>query len=158
MNDLIFVQDEIKTKKVKAAIAILEEILQSDLLTISAKERQRQVKLGDASRAFVSKSAEYSLAHPELLPGYIDKNALAEQIKSLDLLRSYQQSLQKLSNSVNDTLAASNNQAMKVALTFYKSVGVALGNNAPNAKAIYDDLSIRFKYTLKPKGNQDQVK
>jgi hypothetical protein len=58
----------------------------------------------------------------------------------------------QLANGIDDTKLAAGSEAYQAALLYYNGVQRAVDANIPGAKAIYDDLKIRFPAKVKKQG------
>jgi len=130
--------------EIKAAIATLQTKLLPNLQTLTAQERIELPKMGDKTVAFVQKALEYGQQNKELVPSFLDMNALAIDVKAVQALRELAQGLNPITDALNDSMTLSGSEAYQGALVFYSNVKNAAKVKAPNAGTIYDDLSARF--------------
>jgi hypothetical protein len=113
-------------------------------ITLSPSERQEMPKMGDKTKAFVSKSLEYAGLEPALVPAFLD---LAEAQKDYQLaadLGELSRSLDKLLEEVNDAMMLAGSEAYDAALLFYNNVKMASRTNSGGTGSIYDELARRF--------------
>ena len=137
----------IPTDILAQAIAKLNEVnvlLKPYLLTLSPDERHNLLKKGDKSSSFVDKAFEFSKTNPEFMPSYVNlADFEIDNNDSYTLIGIVNMSTQ-LCNGLDDTMMVAGSEAYYAALTYYNSVQLAAGMNAPGAKAIYDELKKRF--------------
>jgi len=131
-------------KKVMAAFDVIDSILRPQLANLSGHDRQGMAKMGDKTEAFVRKTYEHSQVHHELAPSYLDCEAMRKDLAAFDVLRSLSARIAPLCAAIDDTLLLSGSEAYQAALSFYGSVKAAAKAKAPNAIAVYEDLSARF--------------
>lgn len=144
-QDLIAVTiPETELAEIRASIAVLRGKLLPHLRTISAQDRLELPKMGDKTAAFVQKALEYGEQNRELLPGFLDFEALITDAKAVQLLREFLQGLRPLTEALEDSLMLSGSEAYQGALVFYASLKGAAKAKAPKAASIYEDLSARF--------------
>lgn len=127
----------------------------SFLLSLTPEERMGGIKLGDKTIGFVGKSVDYALNNPTLVPPYLDMEEWQKDWKLVNDLSELLRLLKPLVENIEDTITEAGIEALSAALTFYNSVKHASKNNVPGAKAIYEDLSIRFPGKGRGKGSQD---
>ncbi len=122
----------------------LTTLLAPYMEALSAQERHGILKMGDKTIAFVSKALEYAQANPQFAPPYMNTKELADDVAVANGLTQIEQPVQSLSLQLDDTIMVAGSHAYAAALMYYKAVKAATVSNVPGAKAIYDDLSIRF--------------
>jgi hypothetical protein len=115
------------------------------LISLTPEERNASIRIGDKSNTLVSKVLEYNEAHPEYMPGYVDKVELKKDFKLWGDLTSMGRTSALLTESINDTAIQAGNEAMEAALAYYSSVRDAAKRGAHEAQTIYDDLRSRFQ-------------
>lgn len=130
--------------EIRTAMASLTKTLMPHLKTLTAQERQEVPKMGDRTVAFVQKALEYSKQYPELVPAYLDVQAMHLDLNAVGVLRELSRSLTSLTDAVTDSITLSGSEAYQGALVFYSNVKNAAKVKAHNAAAVYDDLSARF--------------
>ena len=111
---------------------------------LSDEQRRGMSKMGDKSLGFDEKTSNYMASRPELVPGYVDTAALAQnraaRVDVGDLMRAVGDQWQRLS----DTVMVLGHQIYKPELAFYHSAEEAAKHGVPGAQAIVNDLKPRF--------------
>ena len=135
-EDVASVHDAIETLRAK---------LMPHLKTLNIKDRNKMLKLGDKSVAFVQKSFEYGEQYKNLVPGFLAMDAFGSDIEAIDTLQLMARALAPVSEALEDTLMMAGSEAYEGALMFYQSLKGAVRAKDPDAKMIFDDLSDQFK-------------
>ena len=130
--------------EIRGAIGVLRAKLAPHLRSLTPQDRQELPKMGDRTIGFVQKTYEYGMRHAELAPSYLDFQAMAIDVKAVELLRELSMNLDPLNQALSDSLTLSGSEAYQGALLFYGNVKAAAKAKASGAAAIYDDLSSRF--------------
>lgn len=99
-------------------------------------------KLGDKSRAFVTKALEVATQNPDFLPRSFDVNEMRLDVELFEALYPVLLSLTQLQELVDDTLIATGSEAYIAALAFY-NYAKASGDVA-GLDTVIDDLGRRF--------------
>jgi hypothetical protein len=111
---------------------------------LSDTQRQKMLKLGVKTVGWDEKAASYMASRPELVPGYVDTAALAQnrqvRVDLGDIIHAVMAVVQKMT----DTQMVIGNQILKPELAFYNSVLEAAKHGVVGAQAIADDLGSRF--------------
>ena len=123
------------------------------LIALSPEERKTIPKMSDKTAPFVDKCLDYSNAAPQFAPPYMDKEALAGDLKVNNQLTPLFRTVKGLFDGLDDTVMESGAEAYLVALSYYNSVKQAAKMDVPGAKAIYEDLRKRFEKTKNGNGN-----
>ncbi|MGV8879207.1 MAG: hypothetical protein ACOH2A_09265 [Sphingobacteriaceae bacterium] len=124
-------------------------LLQPFLLALTPEDRHRILKMSDKSVAFVSKTLQYAESSPEYAPPYLKISNLQVDVEAVQQLTSLEQPAESLIMQLNDTIMAAGSEAFSAALMYYNSVKRASEENVPGAKAIYEDLKVRFEVNRK---------
>lgn len=114
-------------------------------ISLTTEERNASVRIGDKSNTLVLKVLEYSDAHPEFMPSYIDTAELKKDFKLWEDLSTMGRVSSLLTDLINDTGIQAGNEAMEAALAYYGAVREAAKRGAPEAQTIYNDLKARFQ-------------
>jgi len=115
-----------------AAIATIKEKL-SFLIDLSGAERQALPKMGDKSRAFVSKALEVATQNPDFLPRSFDLEEMRKDVQLFEALYPLLLSLTQVQELVDDTYMAVGSEAYTAALAVYhyaKASGQGAGLDA----------------------------
>jgi len=134
---------------VMAAIATIKAKLPF-LIDLSAEERKALPKMGDKSRAFVSKAMEVATQNPDFLPRSFDLAELQKDVQLFEALYPVLMSLTQLHDLVDDTCLAVGSEAYAAALQVY-TYAKASGQGTGLETAV-EELGLRFaRKTRKPK-------
>jgi hypothetical protein len=114
------------------------------LVNLTKDERRKLPKMSDKTIAFDEKCAAYMLAHPELVPSYVNTTEVnkdrALRVAVLDI----GQQLKQLVEGVDDTMMLCASEAYSADLSFYQNVRQAAQRGVVGADTIYQDLKQRF--------------
>ncbi|MEH2377565.1 MAG: hypothetical protein V7K27_01460 [Nostoc sp.] len=114
------------------AISTIKEKL-SFLVDLSSDDRKTLPKMGDKSRAFVSKALEVATQNPEFLPRSFDLEQMRKDVQLFEALYPVLLSLTQLQELVDDTTLAVGSEAYAAALQVYnyaKASGQGAGLDA----------------------------
>ncbi|MBG1265356.1 hypothetical protein [Nostoc sp. WHI] len=114
------------------AISTIKEKL-SFLIDLSSDDRKTLPKMGDKSRAFVSKALEVATQNPEFLPRSFDLEEMRKDVQLFEALYPVLLSLTQLQELVDDTTLAVGSEAYAAALQVYnyaKASGQGAGLDA----------------------------
>ncbi|MHC5743034.1 MAG: hypothetical protein ACYTXT_14150 [Nostoc sp.] len=112
------------------------------LIDLTTEERKALPKLGDKSRAFVSKALEIGTQNPDFLPRSFDLNDMRQDIELFEALYPILLSLTQLQELVDDTSVAVGSEAYAAGLMVYNYAKVS-GKGA-GLESMVDDLGRRF--------------
>lgn len=131
------------------AIATIKEKLPF-LIDLTNEERKSLPKLGDKSRAFVSKALEVATQNPEFLPRSFDLEEMRKDVQLFEALYPLLLSLGQLQELVDDTYLAAGSEAYAAALQVY-NYAKASGQGA-GLESVVEEMGQRFVHkTRKPK-------
>ncbi|MBD2519154.1 hypothetical protein H6G93_30180 [Nostoc sp. FACHB-973] len=114
------------------AISTIKEKLPF-LVDLSPDDRMALPKMGDKSRAFVSKALEVAAQNPEFLPRSFDLDEMRKDVQLFEALYPVLLSLTQLQELVDDTSLAVGSEAYAAALQVYnyaKASGQGAGLDA----------------------------
>ena len=126
---------------VMAAIATIKEKLPF-LIDLTPEQRKSLPKMGDKSRAFVSKALEVAAQNPDFLPRNFDLDEMRKDVQLFEQLYPLVLSLTQLQELVDDTCVAVGSEAFAAALLVYnyaKASGEGTGLNT-----LVEDMGQRF--------------
>ena len=103
---------------VMAAVNTIKEKLPF-LVDLSAEERKALPKMGDKSRAFVSKALEVATQNPDFLPRSFDVEELRKDVQLFEAMYPIVVALTQLQELVDDTCIAVGSEAYAAALQMY---------------------------------------
>ncbi|MBN4003998.1 hypothetical protein [Nostoc sp. LPT] len=112
------------------------------LIDLTTEERKALPKLGDKSRAFVSKALEIGTQNPDFLPRSFDLNEMRQDIELFEALYPILLSLTQLQELVDDTSVAVGSEAYAAGLMIY-NYAKASGKGS-GLDSMVDDLGRRF--------------
>jgi hypothetical protein len=134
---------------VLAAVATIKEKLPF-LIDLSAEERKALPKMGDKSRAFVSKALEVATQNPDFLPRSFDLEELRKDVQLFEAMYPIVVSLTQLQELVDDTCLVVGSEAYAAALQVY-NYAKASGQGS-GLDAAVGDMGQRFaRKSRKPK-------
>lgn len=99
-------------------LAMLETKLGA-LITLSAAERRKAIKMGDKSEAFCRQTELVLRQNPGIVPGNFDLTGFQQDIAALDVLRPRLQRLRTLADRADDTELALGSDIMSAAYDGY---------------------------------------
>lgn len=123
------------------AIATIKEKLPF-LIDLSAEERKALPKMGDKSRAFVSKAMEVATQNPDFLPRSFDLEEMRKDVQLAEALYPIVVALSQLQELLDDTTLAVGSEAMAAALQVYSYAKVS-GQGA-GMEGLVEEMGQRF--------------
>lgn len=103
---------------IDGALAVLEAKL-GILITLSADERRKAIKMGDKSEVFCRQTELVLRQNPGIVSGNFDLAGLQQDIVALDALRPLQQRLRTLIDRTDDTELALGSDIMSASFDGY---------------------------------------
>jgi hypothetical protein len=98
---------------------------------------------------------DYAVNNSEFLPAFVSLGELQKDWNASSGLMPLLRMVDQIQDTMSDTAMLAGSEAYKGALSYYNSVKQAAKMNAPDAKAIYEDLRKRFeKQGRKPSSNE----
>jgi len=131
-------------RQVHDALTTVNTVLKPYLIVLTPAERQELPKMGDSTAPFVQKTLEYAQTNPGFVPAYLDIQELKTDFDAVESLLQVFRPVEQLYYNLNDTITLSGSEAYVASLAFYNSVKQAAKINVPGAKAISEDLKLRF--------------
>jgi len=126
---------------VLAAIATIRQKLPF-LIDLNSDDRRAMTKLGDRSRAFVSKALEVATQNPDMLPRSFSLEEMRRDVELFEALQPILLALNQLQDLVDDTSMQVGSEAYAAALAVYTYAKASGTGSALEAAA--DDLGQRF--------------
>ncbi len=116
-----------------------------------------EVRRRDKTLAFVNKAYDNALAHPELVPSYLDLAEMKKDLDAVAALNSIIRPLQEQVDLLNDTAMIAGSEGYSSALVFYNAVKSAYKAGVPVAKTVHNELQERFvtKRAVKEEGKEE---
>jgi len=138
------------------AIATIKEKLPF-LIDLNANERKALPKMGDKSRAFVSKALEVATQNPDFLPRSFDLEELRKDVQLFEAMYPIVVALTQLQELVDDTCLAVGSEAYAAALQVY-SYAKASGQGS-GLDGVVGEMGQRFaRKPRKAKSQEGTVK
>jgi hypothetical protein len=134
------------------AIATIKEKLPF-LVNLTTDERRSLPKLGDKSRAFVTKALEVAAQNPDFLPRSFDLDEMRRDVELFEELYPILLALSQLQELVDDTTMAVGSEAYAAGLMIY-NYAKASGKGS-GLESMVDDMGRRF--ARKPRKAQIQT-
>jgi hypothetical protein len=119
------------------------------LVDLTTQDRRTIVKMGDKSRAFVSKALEVATQNPNFLPRSFDLEEMGRDLALYEALYPVLLSLTQLQELVDDTCMAAGSEAYTAALAVY-NYAKASGDVA-GLDGVIDEMARRFTRSSKKK-------
>ena len=113
------------------------------LIDLTTDEIKALPKLGDRSRAFVTKALELATQNPGFLPREFDVEEMRKDVKLFEAIYPLQQGLMKLSEKLDDTAIEVGSEAYVAALLVY-NYAKSSGIGTTSLDGVVDDLGQRF--------------
>ncbi|WP_315786546.1 hypothetical protein [Fischerella sp. JS2] len=112
------------------------------LIDLTTEERKSLPKLGDKSRAFVSKALEVAVQNPDFLPRSFDVDEMRRDVELFEALYPILLSITQLQELLDDTFVAVGSEAYAAGLLVY-NYAKASGKGTGLDVAL-DDMGQRF--------------
>jgi hypothetical protein len=122
------------------------------MVDLTVEDRKALPKMGDKSRAFVTKALEIATQNPDFLPRSFDLEEMRKDVELFDQLYPLLLSLNQLQEMMENTYTAVGSEAYTAALTIYKYAKAS--DQGGGLEGILDDLGQRF--TQKSKKEKPQ--
>jgi len=126
---------------VMAAVATIKQKLPF-LIDLTLEERKALPKMGDKSRAFVSKALEVATQNPDFLPRSFDLEEMRKDVQLFEAMYPIVMALTQLQELLDDTYVTVGSEAYSAALQVY-SYAKASGQGA-GLEAVVGELGQRF--------------
>ncbi len=125
------------------------------LIDISPEESRSLPRLGDRSRAFVSKAVELAVQNPGFLPRSFELEEMQQDLQLFEDLYPIMMALTQLSELVSDTTAVVGSETYAAARLVYSyAKNSDLGSGLDE---LVDDLGKRFKKSRKSNSTAQQL-
>uniref|UniRef100_A0A832H4J4 Uncharacterized protein n=1 Tax=Oscillatoriales cyanobacterium SpSt-402 TaxID=2282168 RepID=A0A832H4J4_9CYAN len=133
--------DQLDRDAVLAAIATIKQKLPF-LMDLTTEERKALPKMGDKSRAFVSKALEVATQNPDFLPRSFDLEEMRKDVQLFEAMYPIVMAMTQLQELLDDTYVAVGSEAYSAALQVY-NYAKASGQGA-GLETVVDELGQRF--------------
>jgi hypothetical protein len=131
--------------EITKATQVLAEKLQPLLIALEASDRQSLAKMKDKSVPFIEKIIQYIESNPEFVPIFLNTDEMKKDFNAFTILNNFLRPLAQITRNLEDTAMLCGSEAYSAGLIYYSSVKQAAKVNVPKAKAVADDLSVRFE-------------
>ena len=130
---------------IKASLQNIQSLLAPYVIALTPEQRKKLPKMSDGTEPFVDKALDYSINSPEFLPAYVNQADFQKDWNNCTGLIALIRIMAQIQDTMSDTAMLSGSEAYVSALSYYNSVKQAAKINAPEAKAIYEDMRKRFE-------------
>jgi hypothetical protein len=137
---------DINREIVLSAIATIKASMPF-MVDLTVEDRKALPKMGDKSRAFVTKALEIATQNPDFLPRSFDLEEMRKDVELFDQLYPLLLSLNQLQEMMENTYTAVGSEAYTAALTIYKYAKAS--DQGGGLEGILDDLGQRFTQKTK---------
>ncbi|SMD43048.1 hypothetical protein SAMN00777080_1624 [Aquiflexum balticum DSM 16537] len=136
----------------KAALQQVQGILAPYVIALTPEQRKTIPKMSDGTEPFVEKVMDYAVNNVEFLPPFVSQEEMQKDWSAVMGLMPLLRMVDQIKDTLSDTAMMAGSEAYLGALSYYNSVKQGAKVNAPDAKAIYEDLKKRFERRSR-KGN-----
>ena len=133
--------DQADRDAVMAAISTIKDRLPF-LLDLAPEERKTLPKMGDKSRAFVSKALEVATQNPDFLPRSFDLEEMRKDVQLFEALYPLLLSLTQMQELMDDTCMAVGSEAYAAALQVYNYAKVS--DQGAGLDSMVEEMGRRF--------------
>ena len=136
---------EAEITDINAAIQTLQTKLVPKLIALSTEDKQGLPKIKERAVPFMRKTLQYIETNPEFVPAYLDTAEVNKDFNGFNSINNFLRLLAPTVSNMEDTAFLCGSEGYQGALNYYNNVKLAAKMNVPNAKAIYEDLSVYFE-------------
>lgn len=115
------------------------------LVSLSAKERQRLVKLSRKRVDFVDRGLVHARSNTQYVPPYVNLEGFAKAMELSDCMHRMYVEVRSLHESFRDTVMLLASEIYAAARIFYNTVKTAAKEGGPDAEIIARDLAYHYK-------------
>lgn len=116
------------------------------LVSLDADQRKTLFKASNGFRPFIEKAYSLSVAHPEIIPGFLSLEELGKDMALIESLRPIQSMVHELAKALDDTMIAANSDALRLCLDVYASAKLHR-DKVPGISTTQQELSLFFQRT-----------
>jgi hypothetical protein len=131
-------------EQVRSMLSESIRILTPYTVALTPSERQTLPIMGDKTLSFVEKTRDLLQQNPNLRPPYLDMAEFNIDFADAHGLWTITNMALQLDELLSDTVMAASSEAYQSALVFYSAVKEAAEQDVPGARAVYEDLKVRF--------------
>jgi hypothetical protein len=110
--------------------------------------------MGEKTVSFVEKSYDFAVSNPSLLPFFLSLSEFEIGKEDALKLRPLNILTKQLYDGIEDTVMVAGSETYQAALVFYSAVKQATSQDIPGAKAVYEELKVRFPGRKKKKSEE----
>ncbi len=126
-------------------VAQAEALAAPYLIPLTAEQRQKRLKMGPKSAAFITKTFDYATATPAYAPDFVDVPGLGTNLHTTAGLEPVAARFANLGYGLESTNMVASGSAQSAGLLIYSRVQEAAENNRVGAQPIYNDLKTQFE-------------
>ena len=127
------------------AFSSIEKIISGKLINLSPAERTAHARVGEGTQTYIDKSRGYMTQHPKWIDTErIDITELDKDFAARKALAPMFSRVQAIYHAFDDTHVLLGSDIFDACKAFYYAVKGKNDSNVPGAKAVYDDLKLRF--------------
>jgi hypothetical protein len=130
---------------VKAALQQVQSLLAPYVVALTPEQRKTIPKMSDGTEPFVEKVMDYAGNNPQFMPPFVNLSELQKDWEATKGLLPLLRMVEQIKDTLSDTGMLAGSESYVGALSYYNSVKQGAKVNAPDAKAIYEDLRKRFE-------------
>jgi hypothetical protein len=131
-------------EQVQNLLKQISELLAPYALALTPAERHELPKMGEKTLSFVEKAHELAQQNPSIRPPYLSMTDFDADFSDALGLRSLHLTARQIEEIISDTMMSAGSETYQAALVFYSAAKIAAEQNVPGAKAMYEELRVRF--------------
>lgn len=129
----------------RAALQQVHTILAPYVIALTPDQRRTLPKMSDGTEPFVEKAIDYARNSSQFLPPFVSLEEMEKDWEAISGLMPLLRMVLQIQDTLSDTAMLAGSEVYVAALSYYNSVKQGAKVNAPDAKAIYEDLRKRFE-------------
>jgi hypothetical protein len=155
--------EEKTLETISESLSELQGAISSHVKPLTPKERQRLLKMGNKTLAFVKKAYEFCQENPQLRPNFLSMDEFEKDYQDAQGLFGTINMTTQLRENLVDIQMVAGSEAFQAALIFYSTVKTAAAKDVINAKVIYEELrkalphGRRRKRLVEPAPQTDEI-
>ncbi len=130
---------------VMSKINDINNLMQPYYQTMSEQEKKHLIKIADESIPFAEQADGFLDTEPKFNPQFINIPETHKDFKNFQKLHPVVEKIQGMEKNFINTLISAGSDAMIQYLAYYNSATEATKRGIPGAKAVYEELSKRWK-------------
>lgn len=149
-NRIDFHLTEAEQAQLKQHLDGILAILNPQAVTLSDDDRKTLAKMSDGTQPFVEKALGFMQTAPDFKPAFVNTTDAQTDLNAYKLAKQYVTQARDIVRILEDISMLSGSEAYTAALAYYKSVQFHDKQNQAGAKAVANELSLRFVKSGKP--------